>query len=97
MPLSTKSAGLMRALIYPIQFDTDPLDGVDRVMDMVVKRRALNATPAEYRAGIQEALTADDRLSELIPDSHPEEVIRKYLTEVARRIERLTSSDATSG
>jgi len=77
----------MRALIYPVQFDENPLEAVDHVMDTVVSRRALNATPAEYRAGIQEALTADDRLSQLIPDSHPEEVIRKYLTEVAHRIE----------
>ncbi len=87
MPLSTRSAALMRALIYPVQFDENPLEAVDHVMDTVVSRRALNATPAEYRAGIQEALTADDRLSQLIPDSHPEEVIRKYLTEVAHRIE----------
>src|SRR5712691_7517833 len=87
MPLSTRSAALMRALIYPVQFDENPLEAVDHVMDTVVSRRALNATPAEYRAGIQEALTADDRLSQLIPDSHHEEVIRKYLTEVAHRIE----------
>ena len=86
----------MRALIYPVQFDENPLEAVDHVMDTVVSRCALNATPAEYRAGIQEALTVNDRLSQLIPDSHPEEVIRKYLAEVAHRIERGTSSDTTS-
>lgn len=96
MPLSTRSAALMRALIYPVQFDKNPLDAVDRVMDMVVTQHVLDATPAEFRAGIQEALTADDRLSRLIPQNHSEEVIRKYLAEIAHRIERGASGDATS-
>ena len=88
MSLSVRSAGLVRALIYPVQFDENPLEAVDRVIDTVVKPRSLDATPEEYRAGIHEALTRADRLSDLIPQDHSEDVIRKYLAEVARRIEQ---------
>jgi len=87
MSLSVRSAGLIRALIYPVQFDPRPLDGVDRVIDTVVKPGSLGATPEEYRAGIHEALASADRLSSLIPQDHSEDVIRQYLAEVARRIE----------
>jgi hypothetical protein len=33
MSLSVRSAGLIRALIYPVQFDENPLEAVDRVID----------------------------------------------------------------
>ena len=87
MPLSVRSAGLIRALIYPVQFDDNPLEAVDRVIDTVVRTRSLDATPEEYRSGIREALTSADRLSDLIPQDHSDDVIRRYLAEVARRIE----------
>ena len=96
MSLSTNSAGLIRALIYPVQFDENPLDAVDHVMNIVVTRRALDAMPAEYLAGIREGLTADEQLSRLIPQNHSEEVIRKYLAEIAHRIEGGRSGDATA-
>jgi hypothetical protein len=88
MPLSIRSASLIRALMYPVQFDANPLDAVDCVMEVVVAPGALDATPAEYRAGIREALGGADRLSTLLPQDHSEEVIRAYLAEVAHRIEQ---------
>lgn len=91
MALSVRSAGLIRALIYPVQFDENPLEAVDRVIDMVIRARSLDATPEEYRAGIREALTSADRLSDLIPQDHSDDVIRRYLAEVARRIEVVSS------
>ena len=91
MSLSVRSAGLIRALIYPIQFDENPLEAVDRVIDTVISARSLDATPEEYRAGIREALTSADRLSDLIPENHSDDVIRRYLAEVARRIEVASS------
>jgi hypothetical protein len=95
MPLSPRSAGLIRALIYPVQFDRNPLHSVDRVLNMVVVQQMLDATPADYRDAIQEALTADDRLSGLIPQHQSEEIIRKYLAAIAHRIEREMSDDTT--
>jgi hypothetical protein len=87
MSLSVRSAGLIRALMYPVQFDENPLEAVDRVIGTVIRARFLDASPEEYRAGIREALTSADRLSDLIPQDHSDQVIRRYLAEVARRIE----------
>lgn len=87
MPLNMRFAGLIRALIYPVQFDHDPRDGIDRVLEMVVEPGGLDGTPAEYLAAIRAALASSERLSDLIPQDHPEEVVRQYLAEVAQRIE----------
>ena len=91
MSLSMRSAGLIRALIYPVQFDQNPLEAVDRVVDTVIRARSLDATPEEYRAGIREALASADSLADLIPQDHSDGVIRRYLAEVARRIEVASS------
>jgi hypothetical protein len=90
VPLSDTSAGLLRALIYPVQFERDPVDGIERVLEMVIGARALGASPAEYRAAVREALESDAPLAELIPQPHSEVVIRGYLAEVARRLEVVT-------
>jgi hypothetical protein len=88
-PLDNRFKGLIRGLIYPIQFESDPVNGVDRVLRLVVSGRALNAGPGEYLAAVQAALRSDECLSALIPQPHSEAVIRAYLTEIEKRIERL--------
>jgi hypothetical protein len=93
MPMSTRSAALVRALVYPVQFEQNPLDGVDRVVQTVIEARCLDATPAEYRAGIEEALSSSDALARLIPQDHSEAVIRDYLAEVRTRIQNSSSRD----
>ncbi len=40
---------LIRALIYPIQFEHDPRDGIDRVLDIIVGGRALGAEQRRLR------------------------------------------------
>lgn len=84
--LNQRSKSLIRALIYPIQFDPDPIDGVDRVLTLVVKARALGATPAEYLTSTSAALKSPEKLSGLIPQDHSEKVIRAYLAEVQKRL-----------
>lgn len=81
-----RQRGLIRGLIYPIQFDRDPLNGIDRVLDVVVARRALDADPADYAAAVTGALSSAEVLSELIPQPHPEPVIRAYLKELRKRL-----------
>jgi hypothetical protein len=76
----------IRALIYPIQFEADPIQGVDRVLEVVVQRRALGASPARYLASVRAALASDICLSELIPQNHSEGEIRRFLAEVERRL-----------
>jgi hypothetical protein len=84
--LEARQKGLISALIYPIQFENDPLDGVDRVLEVVVGARALDATPEQYARAVQAALHSDESLALLIPQPHPESVIRTYLAEVERRL-----------
>ena len=83
-----KNSGLIRGLIYPVQFDDDPRTGIDRVLQLVVGRRALDASPEEYLAAIREALASNDNLADLIPQDHPEEVIRVFLTATGEAIEK---------
>jgi hypothetical protein len=80
--------GYIRALIYPVQFDADPRDGLDRVFESVIAPRALGAGPAEYLEAVRSALASETRLSELLPQDHDEATIRTYLAAVAERLER---------
>ena len=79
--------GHICAVLYGIQFDDDPLGGVDRILDQVVCAGALSATPAQYLASIRTALASETSLAELIPQKHSEATIRKYLRELERRIQ----------
>ena len=87
MKLPAREAGLIRGLIYPVQFEKDPRDGIDRVLRLVVERQALGASPSEYCAAIRQALVSDEALDRLIPQDHPDGVIRTYLSELAVAIE----------
>lgn len=80
MPLDRDFKGFISGLLYPIQFERDPADGIDRVLEMVVDRRAMNGTPEEYAAAVDAALQSDEQLAKLIPQPHSEAVIRAFLT-----------------
>ena len=69
----------IRALLYPVQFERDPIDGIDRVVEMVVRRRALGLAPADYLALVRAALASDAGLASLLPQPHSETVVRDYL------------------
>jgi hypothetical protein len=87
MPAPDAWKGHIRAVLYGIQFEKNPVDGVDRILQQVVKAGALSATPAEYLASIRIALASQTPLATLIPQPHSEEVIRNYLRELERRIQ----------
>jgi hypothetical protein len=87
MALSTRSEGLVRILVYAVQFEDDPLDGVGRVLEGIVDGGWLDGTPTEYLAATRAALASDEKLSDLVPQDHSEEVIRRFLAEIARRLE----------
>jgi len=76
----------IRALIYPIQFEADPTQGVDRVLEHVVARGALGASPAIYLGSVRAALSSRIPLATLIPQSHSESAIRRFLAEVEQRL-----------
>jgi hypothetical protein len=83
---SDDQKGLIRALIYPVQFERDPIDGLDRTLALIVDGRALGASRDEYAAAVGAALSSEDSLSQLIPQTHSESVIREYLTIVRERL-----------
>ncbi len=82
-------AGHIRAVLYGIQFEPDPLDGIDRILEQVVRGGALGATPMQYLESIQSALASGKPLAGLLPQPHSEETIRRYLRELANRIQAI--------
>ena len=78
--------GLIRALIYPIQFARDPIDGIDHVLKIIVDERALGASRSDYADAVDAALISDEALSQLIPQPHSEATIRAYLSALRTRL-----------
>ncbi len=81
--------GHIRAVLYGVQFEKNPLDGLDRVMQQVAQAGALSARPEQYLASIQTALAGETPLAELIPQPHSEETVRQYLRALERRIQSI--------
>jgi len=79
-------AAILRMLIYPIQFDSDPLSGIDRVVAQVVFADHLRLPLPDVIAAIDAGLASDAKLSELIPQSHSEVVIRGFLSALRMRL-----------
>jgi hypothetical protein len=80
--LSQRVAVIVRALLYLVQYERDPLDKVDRAL-AVVHAAGL---PDELRAAIDQALASSVALANLGPEYHPEVIVRRYLAEVRRRL-----------
>jgi hypothetical protein len=80
--------------MYGIQFEKNPLDGLDRVLQQVVQAGALSATPTQYLMSIRSALASETSLAELIPQEHSEEAIRRYLEELEHRIQAIVGCDS---
>jgi hypothetical protein len=81
-----QAAAILRILIYPIQFESEPVNGIGRVVAQVsanYSRLPLNDVVAAIDAG----LASDAKLSELIPQSHSEVVIRGFLSALRMRLE----------
>jgi hypothetical protein len=87
MELDTRSGAILRRVIYPIQFEADPVNGIDRVIRLVVMRSPEEIPPGDYLQAIHAGLASEDKLSELIPQSHSETVIRAFLAALRTRLE----------
>jgi len=77
---------LVRALLYPVQFEAKPEHGIDRVVQSVVLGKALKATFSEYQSAIVTALGSDEMLSKIIPQDHDEGTTRSYLTQLSSKL-----------
>jgi hypothetical protein len=81
--------GHIRAVLYGVQFEKNPLNGIDHVIQQVVLSGALHSTPKQYLESIRSALASHASLAELLPQPHPEETVRRYLAELERRIQAI--------
>jgi hypothetical protein len=78
-------AGYIRALLYPVIFETNPVDGLDRVIEVVVDRGPVG-TPDDFLGAVAAALASTDDLSALLPQDHSDQEIREFLRELAQRL-----------
>jgi hypothetical protein len=78
---------LLRATIYVVQFEADPIQAIDRVVAQVIEPRALGATRQVYRDALAQALANNDALATLIPQSHSEATIRQYVALLYQRLQ----------
>jgi hypothetical protein len=74
--------GFIRALMYPIIFEANPADGIGRVIETVVDREK-SGTQDDFLWAIGEALASGDDLGQLLPQPHPNHIIRAFLAELA--------------
>jgi uncharacterized RDD family membrane protein YckC len=79
--------GILRMLIYPVQFDPNPSESVERAF-RIMSRDAAEYIPDKFIGAIDLGLQSDAKLSELIPQSHSETVIREYLAAMRDRLKR---------
>lgn len=85
--LDDRERSLIRALLYPVQFESRLEQGIERVMAAVVAKKSLGAGSGEYRDAIRSGLASKEPLSKIIPQSHDEQAIRRYLERVLNCIE----------
>jgi len=79
--------GLIRVLLYPVMFEKNPLNAIDRVLKMVADQKPLNATPAAYLSAIRAALATETSLANIVPQGPPDQDIRRFLSELAHRLD----------
>jgi hypothetical protein len=83
--LSPRTIAITRSLIQPVQLQLDPLAMVDEVLARIIFNSPID-TPADYVAALDEALSSKAPLAALLPEYHPEVILRRFLAELRRRI-----------
>lgn len=88
MTFDDAKMGLIKALVYSVQFDNDPCDDlvIDRIIEKVVKTNTMGAMSEVFHESIKAALSSDEKLSDIIPQDHPEWVIRTYLEKLEEHL-----------
>lgn len=76
--------GRVRHLLYPVQFDAEPEEGVNRVMALAMA--SPHTTPEEYLVAVREGLASAVDLSTLLPMRHDAATLRCFLAALERRL-----------
>jgi hypothetical protein len=87
MQFNWRHAAIVRMLLYPIQFDCHPMLGIERVLARDVFACHSKLWPIDVISAIDAGLSSSEKLSELIPMHHSEELIRSYLATLRNRLE----------
>lgn len=88
MSISALTKTYLLKVTYPIIFEKDPLDAVERVYDVVIKGR-LDPVPAtDYLEHLRLLLASDELLDAYTASQHGDVEIRLFLNALIRRIER---------
>jgi hypothetical protein len=86
--LDDKVKSCIRMLIYPIQFEKEPVDGMERVFRTVLAPDSVKIPISDYVDSIKIALESSEELSTLIARNHSEAAIRRYLVKLLQRLEQ---------
>jgi hypothetical protein len=91
--LDTRTRGLIRAILYPVIFRISPDErDVARVINLVVNRRALDASPTDYQNAILKALESGLPLADLSDNDRSDAATREFLRAVLGQIEPATEA-----
>jgi hypothetical protein len=82
-----RKAAILRMLIYPVQFEANPSNGIERVVVQVVFAAHSKMHLPEVIDALDAGLASNAMLSELIPQSHSEVVIRGFFSALRKRLE----------
>ena len=83
--IDNNTKGLIRSLIYPVRFEKDPKDGIDRVM-LMIQDKTGGVSREKYIAAIKSALISTEELHTLIPQPHSNLTIHDYLRELEAKL-----------
>lgn len=75
----------MRTVIHVVSRDQNPMESVDRVLSSIFQAQEL-VPPNEYREALDRALASNVALARLGPEYHPEVIVRRFLSELRRRL-----------
>ncbi|HEY0737394.1 MAG TPA: hypothetical protein VGD69_20925 [Herpetosiphonaceae bacterium] len=78
--------GHVRKILYQVQFDSNLMLGIDRVLNRIIYADQ-QATPREYLQAMTLALASEQLLSELLPHFQYEAAVRQFLVALKRRLE----------
>lgn len=76
----------VRKVLYQVQFDSNLMLGIDRVLNRIVYADK-QATPYDYLHAMTVALDSEQFLSELLPNFRHEAGVRQFIAALRRRLE----------
>ncbi len=80
--LTPRQSGLLRALLYGVDYAHDHDKEIARKISMSIEKHALDASPTEYIEAIEAALASDEEISSLSTLPASEREVRGFLAEM---------------